>query len=226
MSSKTWSLVSYVQFTFHSYASADSLPTKNAGQFTINGATFIPPSVPVLLQILSGTTNAQDLLPSGSVINLPLGKTVELTMAGGVLGGPHPFHLHGVRFLSKTQSWYSNSNSTSLFSTLSTSSEVLVRPPPTTSTRFFVTQSTLVLVAITSLFVSPPTTLDPGSFIVTLTSIWKQALPSYLLRVLTRPVPLTLLLVGAQFCGSFLYGLLIEDYRGLEQPLHYLQRSR
>ena len=26
--------------------------------------------------------------------------------------------------------------------------------------------------------------------------------------------------------GVFLYGLLIENYRGLEQPLHYLQRSR
>nr|WGJ61556.1 laccase 15 precursor [Cerrena unicolor] len=70
----------------------------NAGKFTINGASFVPPSVPVLLQILSGTTNAQDLLPSGSVFELPLGKTVELTLAAGVLGGPHPFHLHGHNF--------------------------------------------------------------------------------------------------------------------------------
>nr|ACL93462.1 Lac1 [Cerrena unicolor]AEQ35306.1 laccase [Cerrena unicolor] len=70
----------------------------NAGKFAINGASFVPPSVPVLLQILSGTTNAQDLLPSGSVFELPLGKTVELTLAAGVLGGPHPFHLHGHNF--------------------------------------------------------------------------------------------------------------------------------
>nr|AID59415.1 laccase 7 precursor [Cerrena sp. HYB07] len=70
----------------------------SAGKFTINGAAFTPPSVPVLLQILSGTTNAQDLLPSGSVITLPIGKTIELTLAAGVLGGPHPFHLHGHNF--------------------------------------------------------------------------------------------------------------------------------
>ncbi|KAK7682786.1 laccase, multicopper oxidase, benzenediol:oxygen oxidorectuctase [Cerrena zonata] len=68
------------------------------GHFTINNATFTPPTVPVLLQILSGTVNAQDLLPSGDVIELPLGKTIELTLAAGVIGGPHPFHLHGHTF--------------------------------------------------------------------------------------------------------------------------------
>nr|QMP96872.1 laccase 7 precursor [Cerrena sp.] len=68
------------------------------GRYTINNATFTPPSVPVLLQILSGTTSAQGLLPSGDVIELPLGKTVEITLAAGVIGGPHPFHLHGHSF--------------------------------------------------------------------------------------------------------------------------------
>nr|WGJ61553.1 laccase 12 precursor [Cerrena unicolor] len=66
--------------------------------YTINGASFIPPTVPVLLQILSGATTAQDLLPAGDVIELPLGKTIELTLAAGVVGGPHPFHLHGHNF--------------------------------------------------------------------------------------------------------------------------------
>nr|ACZ58369.1 laccase [Cerrena sp. WR1] len=70
----------------------------SGGKFTINGVAFSPPTVPVLLQILSGTTTAQDLLPTGSIIELPLGKTVELTLAAGVLGGPHPFHLHGHTF--------------------------------------------------------------------------------------------------------------------------------
>ena len=69
---------------------------KTDGRFTINNANFTPPSVPVLLQILSGTTDPQDLLPSGDVIELPLGKTIEFTLAAGVIGGPHPFHLHGV----------------------------------------------------------------------------------------------------------------------------------
>ncbi|CAL1710124.1 unnamed protein product [Somion occarium] len=68
------------------------------GQFTINGVSFVPPNVPVLLQILSGTTDPQDLLPAGSVIELPAGKVIELTLAAGVLAGPHPFHLHGHNF--------------------------------------------------------------------------------------------------------------------------------
>jgi len=66
--------------------------------FTINGVTFVPPSVPVLLQILSGTMAATDLLPSGSVYTLPHNKVVELSIPAGVAGGPHPFHLHGHKF--------------------------------------------------------------------------------------------------------------------------------
>lgn len=71
------------------------------GKFTINGTSFVPPSVPVLLQILSGAQNAQDLLPSGSVFTLPPNKVIQLRMpAGSVggIGGPHPFHLHGHTF--------------------------------------------------------------------------------------------------------------------------------
>ncbi|KIM73303.1 laccase [Piloderma croceum F 1598] len=64
--------------------------------FTINGVTFVPPSVPVLLQILSGNLAATDLLPKGSVYTLPPNKVVELSIPAGVVGGPHPFHLHGV----------------------------------------------------------------------------------------------------------------------------------
>lgn len=66
--------------------------------YTINGESFIPPSVPVLLQILSGAQTATDLLPAGSVYVLPKNKVIELTIPSSVaLGGPHPFHLHGVR---------------------------------------------------------------------------------------------------------------------------------
>ncbi|KAF8232909.1 laccase 5 [Tricholoma matsutake] len=35
--------------------------------FKVNGVTFEPPTVPVLLQILSGAHEAQDLLPKGSL---------------------------------------------------------------------------------------------------------------------------------------------------------------
>ncbi|KAG5643756.1 hypothetical protein DXG03_009691 [Asterophora parasitica] len=66
--------------------------------FMINGAIFHPPTVPVMLQIMSGAQNAQDLLPAGNVYTLPPNKVVELTISGGTIGSPHPFHLHGHAF--------------------------------------------------------------------------------------------------------------------------------
>jgi hypothetical protein len=42
----------------------------------------------VLLQILSGAKKASDLLPAGSVYALEPNKSVELTIPGGVIGGP------------------------------------------------------------------------------------------------------------------------------------------
>jgi iron transport multicopper oxidase len=73
---------------------ADVLLNLNLGfnvtdlDFTINGVTFVPPSVPVLLQILSGKMAATDLLPNGSVYTLPHNKVVELSIPAGVAGGP------------------------------------------------------------------------------------------------------------------------------------------
>ncbi|PPQ98001.1 hypothetical protein CVT26_003063 [Gymnopilus dilepis] len=66
--------------------------------FTVNNATFIPPTVPVLLQILSGAKTAQELLPPGSVYVLPANKVIEISMPGGAIGSPHPIHLHGHAF--------------------------------------------------------------------------------------------------------------------------------
>ncbi|KAJ7439779.1 laccase [Mycena latifolia] len=66
--------------------------------FEINGVTYTPPTVPVLLQILSGAQSATDLLPSGSVFTLPANSVVELSIPGGTPGAPHPFHLHGHNF--------------------------------------------------------------------------------------------------------------------------------
>ena len=51
--------------------------------YTINGASFIPPSIPVLLQILSGARLPQELLPPGSVYVLPRNKTIEISIPGG-----------------------------------------------------------------------------------------------------------------------------------------------
>ncbi|KDR80952.1 hypothetical protein GALMADRAFT_60685 [Galerina marginata CBS 339.88] len=67
-------------------------------QFTVNGATFSPPSVPVLLQILSGAQQASDLLPAGSLYALPPNKVIEISIPGGAAGSPHPIHLHGHAF--------------------------------------------------------------------------------------------------------------------------------
>ncbi len=56
--------------------------------FVVNGVSFAPPPVPVLLQILSGVKKASELLPAGSVYALKPNKSVELTIPAGVIGGP------------------------------------------------------------------------------------------------------------------------------------------
>ncbi|KAG2153312.1 laccase [Suillus clintonianus] len=72
--------------------------SKTNGIFYTNGVAFEPPSVPVLLQILSGAQDATDILPNGTVYVLEPNKVVELTMINGELHGPHPIHLHGHSF--------------------------------------------------------------------------------------------------------------------------------
>ncbi|PPQ93569.1 hypothetical protein CVT25_005561 [Psilocybe cyanescens] len=65
--------------------------------FKLNGATFIPPKVPVLLQILTGTPPGQ-LLPEGSIYWLPRNKSISISIVPGKKDTPHPFHLHGHSF--------------------------------------------------------------------------------------------------------------------------------
>ncbi|KAF9259968.1 laccase [Marasmius fiardii PR-910] len=75
--------------------------TFSGGKFQINGASYVPPTIPVLLQILSGNVNPGSLLPAGSIYYLPANKTVQLSFplgTGGGTGGPHPVHLHGHPF--------------------------------------------------------------------------------------------------------------------------------
>ena len=54
----------------------------NKFKFILNGATFDPPTVPVLLQILSGAHSAQDLLPPGVVYAFPPNKVIEISIPG------------------------------------------------------------------------------------------------------------------------------------------------
>ncbi|KAJ8094124.1 laccase, multicopper oxidase, benzenediol:oxygen oxidorectuctase [Marasmius tenuissimus] len=70
----------------------------SGGLFTLNGQSFTPPTVPVLLQIMSGAQSADNLLPEGMVFPLPANSTVELSFTGGLLGIEHPMHLHGHAF--------------------------------------------------------------------------------------------------------------------------------
>ncbi|OAX41113.1 laccase [Rhizopogon vinicolor AM-OR11-026] len=72
--------------------------TNPNGTFYVNNVSFKSPTVPVLLQILSGAQDASQLLPNESIIVLDANKVVELTMSTGGLGGPHPIHLHGHAF--------------------------------------------------------------------------------------------------------------------------------
>lgn len=58
------------------------------GGFTVNDASFIPPTVPVLLQIISGARTVEQLLPSGSIYTVPANSFVEITIPGGSPGAP------------------------------------------------------------------------------------------------------------------------------------------
>ena len=65
------------------------------GLYTMDGVSFIPPSFPVLLQILSGAGHPSQLLPGGSVYELPYNKTIEISIPAtdldrikGALGAP------------------------------------------------------------------------------------------------------------------------------------------
>jgi len=66
--------------------------------FLVNNVAFEDPTVPVLLQILSGATSAQDLVPAGSIYGVNRGDVVEVTIPAGAAAGPHPVHLHGHSF--------------------------------------------------------------------------------------------------------------------------------
>jgi iron transport multicopper oxidase len=57
--------------------------------FYVNGVQYIPPTVPVLLQILNGAMTAADLLPNGTIYTLPKNKVVDITFNTDTApGGP------------------------------------------------------------------------------------------------------------------------------------------
>ncbi|KAF8335681.1 laccase precursor [Cantharellus anzutake] len=71
--------------------------TSGNHSFFMNGVTYQSPSVPIILQILNGA-DPRNLLPKGSVYILPKNSVIQISVPGGSLGAPHPFHLHGHSF--------------------------------------------------------------------------------------------------------------------------------
>jgi iron transport multicopper oxidase len=63
--------------------------------FTVNNKTFFPPTVPTLLQILSGAKDPADFIPSPNLIVLPRNSLIEVRLTGVLT---HPMHLHGHSF--------------------------------------------------------------------------------------------------------------------------------
>ena len=57
-------------------------------KFIVNNATFDPPEIPILLQILSGKSKPTDLVPKGSIYALEANKSVEISIPAGAAGGP------------------------------------------------------------------------------------------------------------------------------------------
>jgi iron transport multicopper oxidase len=72
----------------------------DGSSFIVNGVERELPSVPVLLQILSGAQTAQDIAPKGSYFALPPNRVVQLSFpaADTATIGNHPLHLHGHSF--------------------------------------------------------------------------------------------------------------------------------
>ena len=83
---------------FMKFYSSSYVVQQNDTHFFLNNYTYVPPKVPVLLQILSGKCKPEELMPKGSIIPLPINKSIEINFPHKAKRGiPHPFHLHGVR---------------------------------------------------------------------------------------------------------------------------------
>jgi len=77
------------------FATTLNIAQPNAPFFDINGISYESPSLPVLLQLLSGASKPADFIPSEQLILLPPNSIVDISIPGT---GAHPFHLHGHNF--------------------------------------------------------------------------------------------------------------------------------
>ncbi|KAF9256451.1 laccase B [Marasmius fiardii PR-910] len=62
---------------------------KSGDHYSFNGVSYESPTLPVLLQILSGVVQPGSLLPQGAVYELPANATIEVSFTGAGVGGYH-----------------------------------------------------------------------------------------------------------------------------------------
>ena len=145
---------------------------QSATGYVINNYTYAAPTVPILLQILNAAKNGGNvsaLAPAGSIYNLEANKSVELTIAGGAVGGPVSVRDCGLDIVELTV--VASRNSTLFICTGTTSmwSAALIVHPTTSTTPLSEMSLVMVLRGTMSRFASLPTTTGPGSSTATST---------------------------------------------------------
>ncbi|KAK0505401.1 hypothetical protein EDD18DRAFT_1326505 [Armillaria luteobubalina] len=97
-------LISYLSSRVLPLNETDLLVVDVVDRFTVNGASFHPPPIPVLLRILIGAQFTDQLLPAGSVYALPPNSTIEPSVPGFSVGhavlksGTQPHELASQQF--------------------------------------------------------------------------------------------------------------------------------
>ena len=138
--------------------------TNLLGVYYVNGVRYRAPTVPVLLQILSGVQQATDLMPNGSVYVLEPNKVVELTMKMVGAAGPvssrslsylcnylHAFSIPST-YMGFVRRQEATHTSDLIYRILSMLSKAQVSRPSTTKTPSVETWSLLVLMGNRWLF--------------------------------------------------------------------------
>ncbi|KAJ6596282.1 laccase [Mycena vulgaris] len=72
--------------------------TAGPGTWDINGISYVPPTLPRLLNIINGASVASDFAIAENTFILSPDEVVELRIHGSNNGITHPFHLHGHTF--------------------------------------------------------------------------------------------------------------------------------
>ncbi|KAJ6469202.1 laccase [Mycena vitilis] len=72
--------------------------TAGPGLWQINGISYVPPTLPTLLNMINGGDTAANYTKAEHTFILKANEVVELRIHGSANGITHPFHLHGHAF--------------------------------------------------------------------------------------------------------------------------------